>query len=87
MSTLSTSLSKTSLSQVTLAEVLPVPPHVSGDTLVTTGTRAGSHSERSNIGYVIMLLPTGSEERGVLGVGSILAAILPSCQVMKTFAV
>ena len=30
------------------------------------------------------LLPTGSEERGVLGVGSIPVAILPSCQDMKT---
>ena len=29
------------------------------------------------------LLPTGSEERGVLGVGSIPVAILPSCQYMK----
>ena len=33
------------------------------------------------------LLPTGSEEREVLGVGSILGAILPSCQDMKTVAV
>ena len=30
------------------------------------------------------LLPTGSEEREVLGVGSIPVAILPSCQDMKT---
>ena len=30
------------------------------------------------------LLPTGSEERGVLGVGSIPVVILPSCQDMKT---
>ena len=29
------------------------------------------------------LLPTGSEEREVLGVGSIPVAILPSCQYMK----
>ena len=29
------------------------------------------------------LLPTGSEEREVLGVGSITVAILPSCQNMK----
>ena len=29
------------------------------------------------------LLPTGSEERGVLGVGSIPVAILPSCQDIK----
>ena len=27
-----------------------------------------------------VLLPTGSEERGVLGVGSVPVAILPSCQ-------
>ena len=32
------------------------------------------------------ILPTGSEEREVLGVGSIPVAILPSCQDMKTFA-
>ena len=30
------------------------------------------------------ILPTGSEEREVLGVGSIPVAILPSCQDMKT---
>ena len=29
------------------------------------------------------LLPTGSEERGVLGIGSIPVAILTSCQDMK----
>ena len=32
------------------------------------------------------LLPTGSEEREVLGVGSIPVAILPSCQNMKIIA-
>ena len=32
---------------------------------------------------VTFLLPTGSEEREVLGVGSIPVAILPSCQYMK----
>ena len=32
------------------------------------------------------LLPIGSEEREVLGVGSIPVAILPSCQDMKTIA-
>ena len=32
------------------------------------------------------LLPTGSEERGVLWFGSIPVAILPSCQDMKTIA-
>ena len=31
----------------------------------------------------IYLLPTGSEEREVFGVGSILVAILRSCQYMK----
>ena len=30
-----------------------------------------------------ILLPTGSVERGVLGVGTIPVAILPSCQNMK----
>ena len=33
-----------------------------------------------------VLLPTGSEEREVLGFGSIPVAILPSCQDMKTIA-
>ena len=33
-----------------------------------------------------VLLPTGSEERGVLGVGSIPVAKLPSCEGMKTIA-
>ena len=33
--------------------------------------------------YINILLPSGSEEREVLGVGSIPAAILPSCQYMK----
>ena len=32
------------------------------------------------------VLPIGSEEREVLGFGSIPAAILPSCQDMKTIA-
>ena len=32
----------------------------------------------------VSLLPTGSEEREVLGVGSIPVAILPSCLDMKT---
>ena len=32
------------------------------------------------------LLPTGSEEREVFGVGSIPVAILPSCQDIKTIA-
>ena len=33
-----------------------------------------------------VLLPTGSEERELLGAGSIPVAILPSCQDMKTIA-
>ena len=32
------------------------------------------------------LLPTGSEERGILRVGSVHVAIIPSCQDMKTIA-
>ena len=37
--------------------------------------------------YVCMyLLPPGSEERKVLGVGSIPVAVLPSCQNMKIIA-
>ena len=34
----------------------------------------------------VCLFPTGSEEREVLGIGSISVAILPSCQVIKTIA-
>ena len=34
----------------------------------------------------LKLLPTGSEEGEVLGVGSIPVAILPSCQKMKIIA-
>ena len=36
--------------------------------------------------YSLNLLPTGSEDRGVLGIGSIPVTILPSCQDMKSFA-
>ena len=36
---------------------------------------------------LLHLLPTGSEEREVLGVGSIPVAILPSCHDMKTIAI
>ena len=32
------------------------------------------------------LMPTGNEEKEVLGVGSIPVAILPSCQDVKTIA-
>ena len=35
---------------------------------------------------LLYLLPTGREERGVLGMGSIFVAIHPSCQDMKTTA-
>ena len=34
----------------------------------------------------MLLLPTGNEEREVLGVGSIPVAILPSCQYMTNIA-
>ena len=34
----------------------------------------------------MVLLPTGREGREVLGLGSILVAILPSCQDMKNIA-
>ena len=37
--------------------------------------------------WYVTLLPAGSEEREVLGVGSIPVAILPSCQDMKTIAI
>ena len=37
-------------------------------------------------GQLDELLPTGSEEREVLGAGSIPVAILPSCQFMKNIA-
>ena len=36
------------------------------------------------VAYFAHLLPTGSEGREILGVGSIPVAILPSCQDMKT---
>ena len=40
--------------------------------------------ERSRLSAnAVGLLPTRSEERGVLGVGSIPVAILPSCQDVK----
>ena len=35
---------------------------------------------------IVTLLSTGSEKRGVLGVGSIHVAILPSCQDIKILA-
>ena len=38
------------------------------------------HTKRMGI-----LLPTGSKEREVLGIGNIPVAILPSCQDMNTF--
>ena len=50
---------------------------------ITTGckTRNGYEGESG-----VYLLPTGSEERGVLGVGSIPVTILPSCQDMEAIA-
>ena len=38
----------------------------------------------SHVWSYLILLPTVSEERGVLGVGSIPVAILPSCEEVKT---
>ena len=38
------------------------------------------------MGKIEDFLPTGIEERGVLGVGNIPVAVLPSCQDMKTIA-
>ena len=40
----------------------------------------------SHVWSYLVLLLTGSEERGVLGVGSFPVAILPSCQDVKTIA-
>ena len=37
-------------------------------------------------GAMPIILPTGSEERGVLGVGNISVAVLPSCHDMRTTA-
>ena len=37
-------------------------------------------------GVYIYLLPAGSEQRGVLGIGGIPVPILPSCQDKKTIA-
>ena len=34
--------------------------------------------------HILDLPPTGSEQRGVLGLGSIPVVILPSCQYMKS---
>ena len=42
--------------------------------------------EGGNFDVSPYLVPTGSEERGVLGVGSIPVTILPSCLDMKTIA-
>ena len=35
------------------------------------------------VDFIVLLLPTGSGEWGVLGVGGIPVAILPSCQYMN----
>ena len=45
-----------------------------------------SRSDCISLCLPLIILPTGSEERGVLGVGSIPVAILLSCQNVKTFA-
>ena len=45
-----------------------------------------SYTHRVHFMIVICLLPTGSEEREVLKVGSIPVAILSSCQDMKSIA-
>ena len=39
--------------------------------------------EKKTFEIFLNVLPTGSEEREVLVVGSILVAMLPSCQCMK----
>ena len=44
----------------------------------------GNQKMTPNVNHI--LLPTGSDGREVLVVGSILVAILPSCQDMKTIA-
>ena len=49
---------------------------------IIEGTRP-SHNYQC---YMYGLLPTGSEERGVLGPGTTPVAILPSCQDMKSIA-
>ena len=48
------------------------------------GEYCGPHTASSV--FLILLQPTGSEESGVLEVGSIPVAIPPSCQDMKTIA-
>ena len=48
--------------------------------------RAGGGGGGGGGTWVLNLLPSGSEEREVLGVGSIPVAILPFCQDMKTIA-
>ena len=42
---------------------------------------------KGNIRHTKNLLPTGSDERGILGVGSISTAILTSCQYMTNIGV
>ena len=45
---------------------------------------AKNNIQTLNVVFVLVyLLPTGSEEREVLGAGSIPVAILPSCQYVK----
>ena len=40
----------------------------------------------ASLQITVSLLPTGSEEKGVFGVGSIPVAILPSCQDVEIIA-
>ena len=50
------------------------------------GDNGGINDLKLPVKLPVHLLPTGSEERGVLGVGSIPVAILLSCPDMKTIA-
>ena len=58
------------------------------DKSFATGILPTSNTPLSSlpVGSNIILLPTGSEEREVLGVGSFPVAILPSCQDMEAIA-
>ena len=67
-----------------LKSVYTGPPKSNVQNIVSYGTMAFMFS---NFTGISILLPTGSEERGVLGVGSIPVAILTSCQDMKTIAI
>ena len=56
-----------------------------GDSNIICNDSCYNVKEKLNT-HIMNLLPTGSEEREVLGVGSIPVAILPSCQDLKTIA-